>query len=139
MTSMRPARWLLLALVVFLTVAQQQASAQQIPVGTTRSGTFIWDGERWIPAENDAAPQPAFVAEGEVVTASIAPPPMPVYEQPPCPAPNLIWSGSAGFPARGCLRPIPVRSGPPATGAGPAANMSSMKATGDRTSATTAA
>ena len=92
MTSMRSARWFLLALVVFMTVAQQQANAQQIPVGTTRSGTFIWDGERWIPAETYAAPQPAYGDEEAVITASTEPPPMPTYEQPPCPAPNLIWT-----------------------------------------------
>src|SRR5208283_6145834 len=78
MTFLRSARWILLALLVFGIVAQQQASAQ-IPVGTTRTGTFVWDGERWIPAEQ--APQAAVSvsAGGVELTVNDAPPPLPVY------------------------------------------------------------
>ena len=85
--------WLLLALLA-LTACVQTASAQ-IPVGTTRTGTFIWDGERWIPAEEyqpAAAPLPPPPVAAEVVVATEAPPPLPVFVQPPCPAPNLIWT-----------------------------------------------
>jgi hypothetical protein len=89
MTFIRSTRWILLALVLLGVAAQHQASAQ-IPVGTTRTGTFIWDGERWIPAETP--PPPAPIVSDEEVTVDTAPPPLPVYEQPPCPAPNLIWT-----------------------------------------------
>src|SRR5579859_8237247 len=89
MTWMRTARWSLLMLLV-LGVAAQLASAQ-IPVGTTRTGTFIWDGERWIPAEEAPQPAPAAAAVDVEISADEAPPPLPVYEQPPCPQPNLIW------------------------------------------------
>jgi hypothetical protein len=88
MTFMRSVRWLMLALAVFGAAAQQQARALQLPVGTTRTGTFIWDGERWIPAE--AAPAPD--VDAEEITVDVAPPPLPVYVQPPCPEPNLIWT-----------------------------------------------
>ena len=91
MTFMRYARWFLLALVVFGAAAQQQASAQ-IPVGTTKTGTFVWDGERWIPAETPPPPGAGPVVAEEVITADVAPPALPVYEQPPCPEPNLIWT-----------------------------------------------
>jgi len=93
MTFMRSARWFLLAVLVFGAAAQQQASAQ-IPVGTVRNGTFIWDGERWIPAEDyqPPAPPPPPVVVDEEIVADSAPPPLPVYEQPPCPEPNLIWT-----------------------------------------------
>jgi WXXGXW repeat (2 copies) len=99
MAWIRLGRWSLLMLIAFGTMVQQQASAQ-IPIGTTRTGTFIWDGERWIPAEE--AP-PAAPAVDVVITASTAPPPLPVYVQPPCPEPNLIWApgywrfGAMGF------------------------------------------
>ena len=43
MTFLRSAKWFMLALIVGGAIAQQQANAQ-IPVGTTRTGTFIWDG-----------------------------------------------------------------------------------------------
>jgi hypothetical protein len=78
-----------LALVLFAAAAPQQAMAQ-IPIGTTRTGTFIWDGARWIPAATP--PPPAPVVADDAVTVEIAPPALPVYEQPPCPAPNLIWT-----------------------------------------------
>jgi hypothetical protein len=44
MALLRSALWLLLALVIFGTVTKQQALAQE--PGTTRTGTFVWDGER---------------------------------------------------------------------------------------------
>src|ERR1700677_3673599 len=87
MRFMRSARWFLLALVVFAVAAQQQASAQ-IPVGTTRTGTFVWDGQGWQPVESPPPP----VVEEAVITVDSAPPPLPVYVQPPCPAPNLLWT-----------------------------------------------
>src|SRR5580698_3949030 len=89
MTFMHSPRWFVLALVVFWAAAQQQAIAQ-IPVGTTRTGTFVWDGTQWTPV--DSAPPPVAVAAVAEITAQIAPPPLPVYEQPPCPEPNLIWT-----------------------------------------------
>jgi hypothetical protein len=90
---MRSVRWLLLALMVFAVVAQQRASAQA--PGTLRTGTFVWDGARWMPVENPEPPPeaaPAQDADDEDVTADVAPPPLPEYEQPPCPEPNLIWT-----------------------------------------------
>ena len=89
MTSIRSAHLFPLALVLFAAAAPQQAMAQ-IPIGTTRTGTFIWDGARWIPAATP--PPPAPVVADDAVTVDIAPPALPVYEQPPCPAPNLIWT-----------------------------------------------
>jgi len=80
---LRSALWLLLGLVVFGSATQQQALAQE--PGTTRTGTFVWDGERWEPVEPPAPPP-------EVVSITIEPPALPVYEQPPCPAPNLMWT-----------------------------------------------
>jgi hypothetical protein len=87
MTLFRSARWLVLALV--LGAAAQQLALAQTPIGTTRTGTFIWDGARWMPAEQAQAAMPAS-PEG-VVSVSMAPPAMPVYVQPPCPRPDLIW------------------------------------------------
>jgi hypothetical protein len=87
MTFLRSARCSLLALVVIAAVAQQQASAQIAP-GTTQTGTFVWDGEKWMPVEAPPPPAP----EEAVITVDQAPPPLPVYEQPPCPEPNLIWT-----------------------------------------------
>ena len=90
MKFMHSVRWLLLALLVFAATAQQRASAQA--PGTLKTGTFVWDGARWMPVENPAPPpEAAPVADEEVVTDD-APPPLPVYEQPPCPEPNLIWT-----------------------------------------------
>ncbi|MGB7985272.1 MAG: hypothetical protein WCF54_08935, partial [Terracidiphilus sp.] len=97
MQSLRSTRWLLLALIVFMAAAAQQAFSQ-IPVGTTRTGTFVWDGMRWIPAEAPPAPAPApnpiavAVAEEEAVVADTAPPELPVEVQPPPPSPDLIWT-----------------------------------------------
>jgi hypothetical protein len=94
MNFLRSARWFLLALVVFGVAAQQQANAQ-MPVGTTRTGTFVWDGDRWIPAEEAPPPPDADVSVGSggvELTVNDAPPPMPEYVQPPCPEPNLIWT-----------------------------------------------
>jgi hypothetical protein len=93
MKFMRSLRWLALALIVIATAAQQQASAQ-LPVGTTRVGSFTWDGEKWIPTDlyqSPAPPPPAIVVEDEIV-ADTPPPPMPDYDQPPCPEPNLMWT-----------------------------------------------
>jgi len=96
MRFMRSVRWLLLALIVLGAAALQQASAQ-IPVGTTRTGTFVWDGQQWLPVQAPPPP-PAVVVEEAVpdgddaVEVELAPPALPVYEQPPCPAPNLIWT-----------------------------------------------
>jgi hypothetical protein len=81
MVSMRSARWFSLAFLVFGAIALQQASAQ-LPVGTVRTGTFIWSGERWVPAEQAAAfglvpappPAPAPEASDEEVTVEVAPP-----------------------------------------------------------------
>jgi len=87
MTFMRSLRWYLLALVVIAAAAHQQASAQIAP-GTTQTGTFVWDGERWMPVEAPPPPAPEEVA----ITVAEAPPALPVYVQPPCPAPNLIWT-----------------------------------------------
>jgi len=89
MRFMRSARCFLLALAVFGPIAQQQLIAQIAP-GTTRTGTFIWDGQRWLPVESPAPPSP--VVAGVEITVDIAPPPLPVYVQPPCPAPNLLWT-----------------------------------------------
>ena len=91
MRFMRSAKLILLVLVVFGFAAQQQASAQ-IPVGTTRTGTFVWDGEHWIPAEAPPPPQAAIEVGEEEITVNEAPPALPVYVQPPCPEPNLIWT-----------------------------------------------
>jgi hypothetical protein len=88
MTFMRSTRWILLALAIFGVAAQQQARAQLAP-GTARTGTFIWDGQRWIPADQYQPPAPVFVEED--ITADAPPPPLPVYDQPPCPEPNLMW------------------------------------------------
>ena len=85
MRWLRSTLGLMLALVVFGAATQQRAVAQ-IPAGTTRTGTFVWDGEKWEPVEPDAAPSP------EPVSIEIEPPPLPVYVQPPCPAPNLMWT-----------------------------------------------
>ena len=90
MKFMRSALCSLLALAILGAVARQQAAAQ-IPVGTTKTGTFVWDGERWIPAE-DAPPPPVPYVPEAVITVSDAPPPLPVYVQPPCPEPNLMWT-----------------------------------------------
>jgi hypothetical protein len=79
----------LLALLVLGAIVQQQVIAQ-IPVGTTRTGTFVWDGGQWVPV--DQAPPPSPVAAVADITVDTAPPPLPVYEQPPCPEPNLIWT-----------------------------------------------
>jgi len=93
MKSFRSVRWLLLAFMVFAIADQQRVSAQA--PGTLRTGTFVWDGARWMPVENPAPPveeaAPAPDADDEV-TADTPPPPLPVYEQPPCPEPNLIWT-----------------------------------------------
>jgi hypothetical protein len=99
MKQLRSLRWFLLALIIFGAAAQQQASAQ-IPVGTTKTGTFIWDGERWIPAEGYQPPAPPQYVDQDAgpapvdveITADSAPPPLPDYDQPPCPEPNLIWT-----------------------------------------------
>jgi hypothetical protein len=106
MQSLRSARWLLLALIVFIAAASQQALGQ-MPAGTARTGTFIWDGAHWVPASeyrvNFPAPDAVDVAEPGAVYTEEAPPPLPVYEQPPPPAPNLIWTpgywhlGRSGF------------------------------------------
>ena len=90
MNVLRSAGRLLLALVVFASIAQLKANAQ-IPPGTTRNGTFVWDGERWMPVEQPAPPPPQGFG-GVEITVNDAPPPLPVYEQPPCPEPNLIWT-----------------------------------------------
>jgi hypothetical protein len=89
MTFRRFARWYLPVLVFFGAIALQQAMAQ-IPPGTTRTGTFVWDGAKWMPVES--APPPAPVVAAEEIVVDTAPPPLPVYEQPPCPAPNLLWT-----------------------------------------------
>jgi hypothetical protein len=98
MKFLRSLHWSLLTLVVIGAVAQQLASAQA--PGTIRNGPFVWDGARWLPVEG--TPQPP--ARGAVyddetpgavaaeMTVDDAPPPLPVYVQPPCPAPNLIWT-----------------------------------------------
>ena len=97
----RSLRSVLLALMVCGIVAQ--LASAQIPVGTTRTGTFVWDGERWIPADEVPQPPPPPPPQGGGFQASVgfggveltvdeAPPPMPVYEQPPCPEPDLIWT-----------------------------------------------
>jgi len=89
MQSLRSARWLVLALVVLMAAVAQQALSQ-IPAGTTRTGTFVWDGARWIPAE--AAPAPVAMADPNAVVADTAPPALPVEVQPPPPAPDLFWT-----------------------------------------------
>jgi hypothetical protein len=88
MALFRSARWLVLALVLGA-AAQQLALAQYPPIGTTRTGTFVWDGARWVPAEQAQAAMPVSPEGG--VSVAIAPPPLPVYVQPPCPQPDLIW------------------------------------------------
>jgi hypothetical protein len=92
MALLRSARWLVLALAVF-GVAAQQTLGQYAP-GTTRTGTFIWDGARWLPVETPVVQAPAFDVDASepVVSATIAPPPLPVYDQPPCPQPDLLWT-----------------------------------------------
>jgi hypothetical protein len=87
MASLRSALWLLLALVVFGAATERQALAQ-LPPGTTRTGTFVWDGEKWEPVE----PTPVAVSAPALVSIAIEPPPLPVYVQPPCPEPNLLWT-----------------------------------------------
>jgi hypothetical protein len=89
MTFKYAQRWFLLALLVFGAAAQQHLSAQ-IPPGTTRTGTFVWDGARWMPVESAPPPAPGVVDAD--LTVDTAPPPLPVYDQPPCPSPNLIWT-----------------------------------------------
>ena len=84
MKCMRSVRWLLLALMVFAVVAQQRASAQA--PGTLRTGTFVWDGARWMPVENPEPPPeaaPAQDADDEDVTADVAPPLREEVVQPP--------------------------------------------------------
>ena len=91
MKYLRSLHWSLLTLVVIGTAAQQQASAQA--PGTVRNGSFVWDGARWLPVEMPAPPPPpAPVATEADMMVDDAPPPLPVYVQPPCPAPNLIWT-----------------------------------------------
>jgi len=90
MNFLRSAGRLLLALVVFAAIAQVKANAQ-IPPGTTRNGTFVWDGARWLPVEQPPPPPPQGFG-GIEITVNDAPPPLPVYEQPPCPEPNLLWT-----------------------------------------------
>jgi hypothetical protein len=88
MTLLRSVFCLLLA-VVALGVATPQQALAQVPPGTTRTGTFVWDGERWEPIE----PVPAVPVQSlAVVSITIEPPALPVYEQPPCPAPDLMWT-----------------------------------------------
>ena len=63
-----------------------------------------------------------------VVSVSVAPPVLPVYTQPICPAPGYIWTPATGptpmtaditgFPARGSNRPKSAFSGRPAIGVG---------------------
>jgi len=96
----RSLRSVLLAFMVCGIIAQ--IASAQIPVGTTRTGTFVWDGQRWIPAEEAPQPPPppppsgGFEASadfgGVELTVNEAPPALPVYEMPPCPEPDLIWT-----------------------------------------------
>jgi hypothetical protein len=88
MKFLRSLHWFLVTLVVIGAGAQQQASAQA--PGTIRNGPFVWDGVRWLPVETPAPPPP--VAVDADMTVDDAPPPLPVYVQPPCPQPNLIWT-----------------------------------------------
>ena len=81
MKFMRSVRWLLLALIVFATAAQLRVNAQA--PGTLKTGTFVWDGERWIPVETPQPPPPVQVDDEDVITSEDAPPPLPEYEQPP--------------------------------------------------------
>ena len=93
MVLSRSARWFLPALLIFVIALQQQSRAQ-IPVGTERTGTFVWDGQRWVPGSEYFAHAPAPEADDSsaILTVTVEPPALPVYEQPPCPEPNLIWT-----------------------------------------------
>ena len=137
----RSLRWLVLALVVIGFAAEQRVSAQVPPPGTTRTGTFVWNGNQWLPQE--AMP----VAQEAAIAVEDAPPPLPVYVQPPCPAPGPDLDAGLLAP-----RPVWLLLGPgawvpaPYMGAlwtpgywGWAAAGSLPWATGDRTSASMAA
>ena len=91
---------------------------------------------------------PVSAHAGIFISVGFAPPVLPVYVQPICPQPNLMWMpgywayGEDGYywvPGAWVPARTSARCGPRATGAGAAACTSSMKATGARTSATTAA
>jgi len=82
------------------------------------------------------------------LSVNIAPPVLPVYEQPPLPAPGYIWTpgywaygeaDTSGFPECGCSLRAPDFFGRRATGDMKAESTDGTQATGDRTSASTAA
>jgi WXXGXW repeat (2 copies) len=85
--KLRSPRWLLLALAVF--VAATQHTSAQAP-GTVVNGPFVWDGQTWQPVQPPAPPPPS--PDQVAIYADVPPPPLPVYEQPPCPQPNLLWT-----------------------------------------------
>src|SRR5262249_8703575 len=90
------------------------------------------------------SPAPA-VAQVEL-TVMIAPPPLPVYEQPPIPGPGYLWVpgywsyGPYGYfwvPGTWVEPPDVGLRGLPATGAGPRDFTFGIRATGRRRSVTT--
>ena len=95
-----------------------------------------------------AGPSAAFGQVGISLNITIAPPALPVYVQPPIPAPGYIWTpgywayGPDGYywvPGTWVQPPGSACCGRRATGAGRAASIPGTPATGGRMSASTAA